>query len=102
MDADHVRMAKFSNRKDQAYQNALAELKRMIRLAKERGDAENDSAVKSGGATHVGNNDRGTLANYGTQTIGGNNGGTSHYGKDLGTFRFNEALTLSGNTNSFG
>lgn len=59
-----------------AYQNVLAELKRMMRSAEERGHAENDSAIKSGVATHVGNKDGGARANHGTQTTGGNNGGT--------------------------
>jgi len=74
-------MTKFSKREDQTYQNVLAELRRMIKLAKEQRRDESDPSMQKGEVTHVGNNDRGALANYGSQTIGTGNGGSTHYGK---------------------
>jgi hypothetical protein len=63
-------MTKFSSREDRTYQNILAELKRMIKLVKERRGDDTDPEVQKGSVTHIGNNNRGALANYGSQSIG--------------------------------
>ncbi|KAI4932682.1 hypothetical protein J4E85_003080 [Alternaria conjuncta] len=81
VDANHVEMTKFSKREDQTYKNVLAELRRMIELTKEQRRDESDPSMQRGDVAHVGNNDRGALANYGSQTIGTGNGGSTHYGK---------------------
>ncbi|KAI4960208.1 hypothetical protein J4E86_001830 [Alternaria arbusti] len=81
VDANHVEMTKFSKREDQTYKNVLAELRRMIELTKEQRRDESDPSMQRGDVTHVGNNDRGALANYGSQTIGTGNAGSTHYGK---------------------
>jgi hypothetical protein len=73
-------MTKFSSREDRTYQNILAELKRMIKLVKERRGDDTDPEVQKGSVTHIGNNNRGALANYGSQSIGGR-GGSTHYGR---------------------
>jgi hypothetical protein len=72
-------MVKFPSRDDPTYKVLFAELKRMIKLAKERGGDRDDAEGQKGSVTHIGNDDRGALANYGSQTIGGK-GGSTHYG----------------------
>ncbi|KAI4628931.1 hypothetical protein J4E83_003484 [Alternaria metachromatica] len=81
VDANHIEMTKFSKREDQTYQNVLAELRRMIKLAKEQHGDQSDPSLQRANVSHVGNNDRGALANYGSQTIGTGKGGSTHYGK---------------------
>ncbi|KAI4714817.1 hypothetical protein J4E89_000498 [Alternaria sp. Ai002NY15] len=81
VDANHIDMTKFSKEGDQTYKNVLAELRRMIELTKDKRRDESDTSMQKGEVTHVGNNDRGALANYGSQTIGTGDGGSTHYGK---------------------
>ena len=81
VDANHIDMTKFSKEGDQTYKNVLAELRRMIELTKDKRRDESDPSMQKREVTHVGNNDRGALANYGSQTIGTGNGGSTHYGK---------------------
>ncbi|KAI4630837.1 hypothetical protein J4E80_001775 [Alternaria sp. BMP 0032] len=81
VDANHIDMTKFSSKEDQTYKNVLAELQRMIELAKEQRKDDSDPSMQRGDVSHIGNNDRGALANYGSQTIGTGNGGSTHYGK---------------------
>ncbi|KAH3974397.1 hypothetical protein HBH69_089920 [Parastagonospora nodorum] len=80
VDANHVGMTKFSGAEDQTYKNVLAELRRMIKLAKERKDAGTEDGKEWSRTTHIGDNDRGALAFYGSPTAKGNSGGTYHYG----------------------
>jgi hypothetical protein len=61
--ANHIDIAKFPDCDDHTYKALLAEPKRMIKLAKERGE---EPELAKGSVTHEGNNDRGTLANYGS------------------------------------
>jgi len=81
VDANHMDMTKFSSKEDQTYKNVLAELQRMTELAKEQRKDDRDPSMQRGDVSHVGNNDRGALANYGSQTIGTGKGGSIHYGK---------------------
>jgi len=81
VDTDHVGMTKFSGREDQTYKNVLAELRRMIRLAKDRKDVDDEEVERRNRTTHIGNNDRGALANYADQKFEGNSGGSIHYGR---------------------
>ncbi|KAI4937014.1 uncharacterized protein J4E92_001739 [Alternaria infectoria] len=81
VDANHIDMTKFSSKEDQTYKNVLAELLRMIELAKKQRKDDSDPSMQRGGVSHIGNNDQGALANYGSQTIGTGNGGSTHYGK---------------------
>ncbi|KAF2272404.1 uncharacterized protein EI97DRAFT_470491 [Westerdykella ornata] len=80
VDANHVNITKFSGPHDQTYQNVLAELKRMIRSAKERQQSGNETGNDGTPVTHVGNNTHGALANYAPQNIQNNTGGSVHYG----------------------
>lgn len=81
VEANHMDMIKFSKKEDQTYQNVLAELRRMVKLAKEQYEDESDPSMQRGDVTHVGNDDRGALTDYGSQTIGIDKGGSIHYGK---------------------
>lgn len=81
VDANHVGMTKFSGGEDQTYKNVLAELRRMTKLAKERKDAGTEEDKPKSRTTHIGNNDRGALANYADVEIKGTSGGTIHNGK---------------------
>ena len=83
--ANHIDIAKFDDRDDHIYKALLAELKRMIKLAKERGGEGEQPDLSKGSVTHKGNNDRGALANYRSQVIGGGKGEVRY-----------------GNTNNFG
>lgn len=81
VDANHVNMTKFSGSEDQTYKNVVAELRRMIKLAKERSAAASTGASSQPSTVHYGNNDRGALANYADQVFKGNSGGSIHYGQ---------------------
>jgi len=81
VDANHVGMTKFSGAEDQTYKNVLAELRRMIKLARERKDTGTEDGKKRSRTTHIGNNDRGALANYADVEIKGTSGAEIHYGK---------------------
>lgn len=52
----------------------------MIKMPKER-KRKAVAEEKKEGATHIGNNDRGPLANYADQKFEGNSGGSIHYGE---------------------
>jgi protein SERAC1 len=80
VDANHVDMTKFSGPEDQTYKNVVAELRRMIKLAKERSGSTSTEAESQSTRIHHGNNDRGALANYADQRFEGNTGGSIHYG----------------------
>jgi len=53
----------------------------MIKLAKEQHGDQSNPSLQRGSVSHVVNNDRGALANYGSQTIGTGKGSSTHYGK---------------------
>ncbi|KAF2654337.1 hypothetical protein K491DRAFT_679804 [Lophiostoma macrostomum CBS 122681] len=79
MRANHVEMTKFSGPDDSHYKDVLATLKKMIAAAKEHKsrDRNENAATKEAEPTqvhsvkHVGNNDRGASALYGSQTYSG-------------------------------
>jgi hypothetical protein len=75
-------MTKFTGRDDQTYQNVLSELKRMMKLAKERQE-QTDVQAENRHATHIGNNTHGALANYANQNTSSQSGGSVHYGNNV-------------------
>ncbi|KAF2877209.1 hypothetical protein BDV95DRAFT_558683 [Massariosphaeria phaeospora] len=90
MHADHIGMTKFDGREDQNYKNVLAELRRMIEKSKKQHEKDQDSSsdkrddtrTGSGPVSHVGDNTHGALANYGTQSYGGDgihHGNVNHF-----------------------
>lgn len=98
--ANHIEMTKFHNREDQNYQNVLAELKRIIAMAKERNtkgqttgkNGKDDDDAQYASVKHVGNNTHGALANYGRQDYTGDG---IHYGT------YKVALFLRQSTHTF-
>jgi hypothetical protein len=81
VDANHVDMTKFSGPEDQTYKNVVAELRRMLKLAKERSSATPTKTNLQSTSVHHGNNVHGALANYEDQTFEGSVGRSIHYGQ---------------------
>lgn len=79
--AKYVDTTKFSGPEDQTYENIVAELRGMIKLAKERSGAATTEVSSQAGTMHYGNNARGALVNYADQRFEGNTGRSIHYGQ---------------------